>query len=209
MGQDAVSDPLDALLGEMRLAVAADPALAAFAGAALAGPLRRRALVPETLPAAAQIAGQAAHASEATAPLARAIAEAVPALVWRQSYTAEEVGAEFLAGYAWANLVSPEGPFLSDEIRLSIGTWAAGLAYPRHWHAPEEMYLVIAGRAVFERDGAADRAVGPGDTAYHAPNEPHAARMQPGPLLAMAIWKGPALTRSPDLDGADAARRRS
>lgn len=196
--------PLRALLAETRAAVAADPALAAFAGPLDWAELPFQAPAPRALPAMADLAAYPALASAATLPLCQAIRAAAPHLHWRQSYTERQVGAEFLAGYGWFNLVSPEGPFVAEGIRISFGTWRAGLHYPRHWHAPEEIYLVVAGAATFVTDGMADAVLGPGGTRRHPANVPHSARMDHGPLLAMAIWKGERLMQVSALAGENA-----
>ena len=196
--------PLRALLAETRAAVAADPALAGFTGPLDWEGLPFRAPEPRTLPAVADLAAYPACAGAGTLPLCRAILAAAPHLHWQQSYTERQVGAEFLAGYGWFNLVSPEGPFLTEGIRISFGTWRGGLTYPRHWHAPEEIYLVVAGAATFVTDGMADALLRAGGTRHHPSNIPHSARMDHGPLLAMAIWKGDRLLDISELAPEDA-----
>ena len=94
---------------------------------------------------------------------------------------------------------------MSAEIRVSVGTWARGLYYPRHAHEPAEVYCVIAGNALFLTDGQPDARLGPGETRTHPPHISHAARMDESPLLAMAIWRGAELTENPVLDPADLA----
>lgn len=203
-GAEPVLQALLALLAETQSAIAADPALAGFAGPLDWDRLPFRAPEPRSLPAIADLIDYPALAGPGTLALTQAILAAAPHLHWKQSYTEAQVGAEFLAGYGWFNLVSPEGPFVAEDIRISFGTWRAGLYYPRHWHVPEEIYLVVAGAATFVTDGMADALLGPGGTRRHPSNIPHSARMDHGPLLAMAIWKGDRLLEVSELAPEDA-----
>ncbi|MEM9761133.1 MAG: dimethylsulfonioproprionate lyase family protein [Pseudomonadota bacterium] len=193
---------LDRLLGEVRATVHSTPVLAAFANGALAGDLPYLPPIPHRFPAVAALDAHLDRCSDETWPLTEAILAAAPHLAWQQTYTAEEVGAGFLAAYAWFNLVSPEGPFEAPDIRLAIGTWGHGLHYPRHAHAPAEIYSVISGGAVFETDGQPDAWLGPGETRTHEPHVMHAARMSDGPLLALALWRGEALMARSRLEAA-------
>ena len=43
----------------------------------------------------------------------------------------------------------------------------AGLYYPWHQHPAEEMYLCLAGEAVFKKDGAPDQHMGEGGVTLH------------------------------------------
>ena len=49
-----------------------------------------------------------------------------------------------------------------------------------------------------------DALLEPGDTRFHPSNAAHAAQMCDGPLLAMAIWRGGALTETSTLARKDA-----
>jgi mannose-6-phosphate isomerase-like protein (cupin superfamily) len=195
-----MSAALHTLLAETRARVAATPALAAFVGDTLDGDLPFAPLPPVRLPAVAL-----AESMDPDDPLARAVIAAAPDLHWQQSYTAADgFDADYLARYGWFNLVSPDGAFLSDAIRVSVGYWGTGLHYTEHWHAPEEIYLVLAGGARFHSQGRAPVDARPGDMIHHAPNQKHAIDMVPGPLLAKAFWKGAALMAKSGLKGMDA-----
>ena len=178
-----------ALLSETRAAISRDPVLRAFVGTALPADLPQIDLPARRLPATALVA--AGHWS---GPLAKAVVAAAPDLYWQQSYTLEDgFDADYLARYGWFNLVSPDGPYLSETLRISVGFWDSGLFYKEHWHAPEEIYLVLAGHAVFNAEGRDPVRAGPGSLIHHLPNQKHSIQMTPGPLLAMAFWKGEAL----------------
>lgn len=138
--------------------------------------------------------------SEATAPAVTALASALPRLRWQQTYTeADGFTRDWLDNYGWVNLISPEGLYQSDEMRLSIGYWGTGQHYGEHSHAPEETYLILAGQARFDSEGRPARDAGPGDTIHHAPHQKHAIDMVPGPLLAAAFWRGDDLLKKSEL----------
>ncbi|UWQ27850.1 dimethylsulfonioproprionate lyase family protein [Leisingera sp. M523] len=145
-------------------------------------------------------AGRDPHDSACTLPVVQALVDALHALRWQQSYTkADGFSRDWLDNYGWVNLVSPEGLYQSDEMRLSIGYWGAGQHYDEHSHAPEETYLILAGQARFHSEGRAAQDAGPGDTIHHAPHQKHAIDMVPGPLLAAAFWRGEDLLKKSDL----------
>ena len=158
-------------------------------------PLPYAALKPRTLPVVALLADLAGKCSTDTASLTQAIIDGADDLHWQQSYSVDQVGDTYLEKYGWFNLISPGGPFVSSELRLSIGMWGQGLYYPEHWHEPEEKYCVLAGGAKFMAKGRPPRVVTSGGVVHHASNQPHAMDMQNTPLLALAIWRGGALTR--------------
>jgi dimethlysulfoniopropionate lyase len=146
---------------------------------------------PRSLPVCALLKDTTNLANTRTRPAVQAICDAAPDLCWQQSYTeADGFSAEYLNAYGWFNLISPEGVFRSDSIRVSVCYWGAGQHYLEHWHEPEEFYLVLAGSAKFHSAGSAPRRCNAGDVIHHASNQAHAIDITPGPLLAAAFWRG-------------------
>lgn len=186
------------IYSETRAIIAADETLSRFAGDLPSAP-DFADLPARPLPHVGKMAALASLASPQTQKLTDEIIRVAPDLHWQQSYTVEQVGNHYLENYGWFNLVSPQGPVRGD-IRLSFGFWSQDLFYPRHWHAPEELYFVIAGGAIFQADGDDDAELSAGMTRYPAPNQPHAMHMTNAPLLAFAIWRGDALSRNPDME---------
>ena len=164
--------------------------------------LPRQAAEPQDLPVCKLLPSALNQSSDQTRPAVAALIDAAPDLQWRQTYTqADGFSRDWLNNYGWINLVSPEGLFFSDEIRVSLGYWGAGQHYDEHSHAPEEIYLILAGGARFHAKGRAPIDAGPGDTIHHLPHQKHAIDMDPGPLLAAAFWRGENLLRKSDLGG--------
>ena len=178
------------------------PDIDAFCGSALRSDHRERHLDPNRLPLCENIGAMENMASPATQNLTSSVIAATPHLHWRQSYTLDDPGFDqhYLDNYGWFNLIAPSGPFVSDVLRLSVGFWGKGLHYPNHWHEPEEIYLTLAGSALYISDGRAPVEGGPGATICQFSNQPHSARFDKAPLLAAAFWRGDNLEAKSCLD---------
>ena len=119
--------------------------------------------LPQTLPAADRIADMAAATQPQTRALYDAVLAAVPMVRWRRSYDAADGFDEtFLERYGWFHLASPRGPFHVDGLRLDVGYFGAGLDYRPHWHAPDEIYVAVAGEAVVGVEGGGETTLGAG-----------------------------------------------
>lgn len=121
----------------------------------------------------------------------------VPYVEWRLTYTEEEVGTDFLQRYGWFELAGPDGHFLSQSVRMTVGYWGPNLDYGRHQHGPEELYTVVSGCADFIADGMPTLTLGPGDTRLHTSNQPHAMQTTDQPILAFVLWRGDGLNDTP------------
>ena len=200
--REAISPALATLLRQTADLLAATPVLAGFADGLTGLPLGPAR--PKPLPFLPLLADTPPLASKHTRPMVEAICAAAAHLEWRQSYAEAQVGADYLARYGWANIAAPDGSFAAQDMRLSVGYWGRGLHYLRHWHEPEETYLVLAGGAVFHTDGRAPVQAGPGTLIHHPSNLPHAMDMAEGPLLALAVWTGNALTKVSQIEATHA-----
>ena len=150
---------------------------------------------PNLHPVVPTIADRTPPGTALTQPVIDALLSCADALPWTQSCTTEDSGFDqhYLDNYAFLNLVSPIGLYVSDDIRVTLGFWGEGLACPTHAHAPEEWYVMLAGSCVLHSESRAPRPCGPGDVVHHAPWQKHRAEFTPGPLLAAAFWRGAGL----------------
>ncbi|MEO0621764.1 MAG: dimethylsulfonioproprionate lyase family protein [Pseudomonadota bacterium] len=192
------------LLVEVRALIASTPVLAEFAGDRLDGPLPLELPDPRDTDCLHLLGGFASQAGPETQALTDAVLSEAPHLHWRQTYGKDQVGADFLSRSGWFNLVSPDGPFVSPEMRISIGLWDQGFTYPWHWHVPSEIYVVLAGRAIFRTGGMEDADLGPGGLREHPSLVVHAAEMRDAPLFAHALWRGEGLNAPSTLCAAPA-----
>lgn len=138
----------------------------------------------------------------ASAPLVAALQDVARHLEWRHTYTAKEVGQNFLDNYGWFELAGPDGHFLTRKTRITVGYWGPGLDYPRHQHRAEELYTVLSGQAGFMADGTADATLLAGDTRYHGPDQPHAMVTTDSPILTLVFWRGEGLADAPAMSAA-------
>ena len=167
------------------------PVIDAFTGGVLETELSLKLPIAKRVSAVALLKSVPIRADDITQSVVKKIIAAKDVLEWQQSYTeADGFDADYLSRYGWFNLISPEGPYVCDSLRISVGYWGEGLYYTEHWHEPEEYYLVLAGEATFLSEGHPPNKCAPGDIIHHQSNQPHAIDMTPGPLLAMAIWRG-------------------
>ena len=149
---------------------------------------------PHALPVLASLPALRSLAADATRTLADAAIAAAPELCWRQTYDGRDVAPTFLDRYGWAELLGPYGLFASDRSRLGFLLLGPDTLYPPHAHAAEELYLVLAGTADWQKGDEPWRAVPPGGTIHHPTRLPHAMRTAGEPLLAMYLWWGDELT---------------
>lgn len=117
--------------------------------------------------------------------LADALAAIEPRLAWYRSASAREAGPDFLDGHANAVVLGDEGLEPAGAVAVGISLVAPGILYPRHRHAPEEVYVVLSEGSWMASDGPFRRR-GPGDLAHTPPGAWHAMRAGTVPLLA--IW---------------------
>ena len=142
------------------------------------------------LPVLANLPELAPLTSAATHNLAEAAIAVAPGLCWRQTYDGRNVAPTFLARYGWAELLGPYGIFASDSARLGFLLLGKDTLYPAHAHAAEELYLVLAGTADWQKGQEPWQPMPPGTAIHHTPHLPHAMRTSAEPMLAMYLWWG-------------------
>jgi hypothetical protein len=180
------------------------PALAPFL-AEWPGVPGRRAVVASALPVLRWLPDAAGEAPHFSAALAAALCRAAPSLAWCQTYTAKDLGADFLENYGWSELVGQRGPLMSERISCGFLLLGPTTLYPRHRHEAEEIYLPLAGTAAWQQGDRLWREQAPGTLIRHRSEEPHAMRTGAQPLLALYLWRGEDLSRKSRLDPPDRA----
>lgn len=183
---------LKALYGRERIAFPADaalydPLLAALEQPASQRPQRQEKPARALLPAAVAAAGQGPLAA-----LAQAFARLEPALAWTQNpnYSDARMGAGYMAGYAYADLVGPRGLIPSDSVAMGVLLLGPGRLYPDHNHPAAEIYHVLSGTADWSRDGGPFAPQPPGSRILHPPWMNHAMAVQRETLFAWYGWVG-------------------
>lgn len=190
-----MTDALDRLRDEAIALVQSTPELAAFAP--LPKTTRKVDLPPNRPASVDRLLANPGRSNKTTAAFTAAALEASALADWRQTYTEEQVGADFLARYGWMELWGPTGHFQCDDARAYVAFWGERLDYAWHWHEAEEIYFVAAGAALFKAENEPDAMLSVGQTRSHLSNQPHAMITGEDPILTLVLWRGPGLSGVP------------
>lgn len=117
--------------------------------------------------------------------LAKALLDLSPALVWAERAGASAAGEPFLSGHANTQIAGSGGLETRDDVIVGASLLAPNIDYPKHKHAPEEMYIVLSEGDWFNQEAQWYRP-GIGAVVYHRPWLSHAMRSVNAPLLA--VW---------------------
>ncbi|MEW9918296.1 dimethylsulfonioproprionate lyase family protein [Marimonas sp. MJW-29] len=177
----------DGLLTATREAYAASAALSAFSP--FAGDIRRQPVTPFHVAAAALFAAEAGLYTDSLAALRDAFRSCAPLAQWRETYKETDIGQDFMDRFGCYCLIGEGGAFASDTMAAWLVYMPPHLYYPWHQHPAEEMYLVVAGEALFLRHGEAPEVLRPGQTSAHASNQPHAMQTFDHPVMALVVWR--------------------
>ena len=183
MGQEAIYHNL---LSQARKVYNAHDALCTFASFPDDTPAK--AFEPEERPPCRLLQNERGLSSKHYADLQKAIIDAAPYMKWRQIYT-DASQHMFMDRLGCYSVIGGGAPFISDTIRLFVVYMPDGLYYPWHIHPAEEIYMVIAGKAIFRRAGHADEVLAEGQTMFHHTNQPHAIETQNTPMLSLVAWR--------------------
>ncbi|MFK7869531.1 MAG: dimethylsulfonioproprionate lyase family protein [Roseobacter sp.] len=109
-------------------------------------------------------------------------------LSWQYGY--EKVPRGLERTYAYAELVGPSGPVVTDQIILGLVLFAPGCTYPAHAHEGiTESYICLSG-AVSENDQG---VYAPGSLIFNPPEQLHRITVaDQNPSLLLYAWQGPA-----------------
>ncbi len=192
-----------ALVAEMKQflgQLAAEP-LAPFLGLWLEVEALDRQLVANGLPLLRWLPQVVAGADARTGRLVKRVVETAVSLHWGQTYTVDDIGADFLANYGWTELIGLRGPIASEHLACGFLLLGPGVEYPLHRHEAEEVYVPLTENGRWQR-GAEGWQIRPaGSIIYHAPRQPHAMQTGAEPLLALYLWRGGNLAQKSEITG--------
>ena len=140
------------------------------------------------------------QASPPAQPLIDALLNAAPHAQWRTTYTADQLGTDFINRYGYIELYGPEGHYNSQQSRAFIGYWGNHLNYPLHSHEAEEIYYIVAGEALFGVDDHALQLRQPQDTQTHSSWQSHRMITENSAVLCLVLWRGDRLAGSASLN---------
>ena len=177
----------DRLLHATRAAYTGHPRMMSFA--TLPDDIVRQPITPVHRPCGDVLRRETGLSSKTYPELTDAIIAAGPAAIWRETYKHTKIGAHFLDSFGCYCIAGDGGPFASRHVRLWIVYMPPGLYYPWHHHPAEEIYLVLAGNALFKRQGCPDETLHEGQTTFHQGNQPHAMETFDDPVLCLVAWR--------------------
>ena len=93
-----------------------------------------------------------------------------------------------------SEIIGPKGIIDNPSMRVGLLLQLDHVAYPKHWHSAEELYLVLLGEAHWSVDDGSPEVRFPETFVHHRSNQPHSMTTSDEPLLAMWGWTG-------DIDG--------
>ncbi|WP_120635701.1 dimethylsulfonioproprionate lyase family protein [Ruegeria sp. EL01] len=161
--------------------------------------LTRSGLLPTPIPALDLVKRFDEAGTDLTAPMVDAVRATAHLVNWQLAYSEEEVGADFLNRYGYFELFGPNGHFHSTQLRGYIAFWEAGLKYDWHSHQAEELYLNLAGNALFKVAGD-EAQIAPGQTRLHGSWQSHAMDTYDKSILTFVLWRGEGIEDFPQMD---------
>ena len=114
-------------------------------------------------------------------------------LTWREAGFGK-LPEEFSKRIFASEIIGPKGIIDNPSIRVGLLFQLDHVAYPKHWHSAEELYLVLLGEAHWSVDDGSSEVRSPENFVHHKSNQPHSMTTIDEPLLAMWGWTG-------DIDG--------
>ena len=114
-------------------------------------------------------------------------------LLWREAGFGK-LSEEFSKRIFACEIIGPKGIIDNASIRVGLLLQLDYVAYPKHWHSAEELYLVLLGEAQWSVDDGSPEVRFPETFVHHRSNQPHSMTTSDEPLLAMWGWTG-------DIDG--------
>ena len=160
---------------------------------------RREVPAPASLPVLGWLGQATATASAFCKELVTAVASAAPAMTWKQTYTAAQMGAAFLQNYGWCEIIGTSGAVPSERLACGFLLLGPHTFYPRHHHEAEEIYVPLVGTAVWEKGDEGWREQRPGTVIHHPSHVLHAKRTSDEALLALYLWRSDNLRQKAQL----------
>lgn len=180
-------DLFDTLLAATRNACESQGALRDFI--AFPKDLTAQPVAPLEAPASALLQQETGFGPSPYPELLEGIRKMAPIAHWRENYRDSDLGAEFHDRFGCICLVGEGGPFTSDRLRAWVVYMPPHLYYPWHEHKAEELYLILAGSAVFRKEGSPDVVMRAGESVFHAAHQPHATETSEDPVLCLVLWR--------------------
>jgi mannose-6-phosphate isomerase-like protein (cupin superfamily) len=131
--------------------------------------------------------------------LVTTLADAAPAMAWKQTYTAAQTGQAFLDNYGWCEIIGTTGEVPSERLACGFLLLGPNTFYPQHHHEAEEIYVPLVGTATWEKGHDSPQEQPPGTVIHHPRHMTHAMRTGDEALLALYLWRSDSLGQKAQL----------
>jgi len=125
-----------------------------------------------------------------TASIVQVIQDSYKNQQWRQPYQVDDFGSDFFNSTAWFPIADLEGPIVYSEGLMEIMLLGSKVTYPSHKHAPEELYVILAGQVWWQSENEEACWKYPGEVIHHPPNVIHSLKAGDDPVLILNLWRG-------------------
>ena len=151
-------------------------------------------ITPQLHPACAHFLNSDSTAPAPYQALVRAVREAAPHLIWPHIYRPHadqpnDIDFSFADRLATCEIIGYDAPFTSEEMHLYFVYLPPHTFYPWHKHPAEELYFVLSGGAIFQRENKPDQTLRAGEHIIHETQEAHAIQTGDAPLVSLAVWR--------------------
>ena len=136
------------------------------------------------------------NVSPQTRPAMQALHRVADHLRWNQTYTDNDVSADFLQNYAWGVVASPEGPVKIDAPQIALLVLGPHMVYPPHRHGPEEAYYVIGGGGEITIEDGNWEPLHPQSVVYNPPWQIHGIRTADDPIIMISLFQATMVPKS-------------
>jgi Dimethlysulfonioproprionate lyase len=130
-----------------------------------------------------------APSDDATDDFLAAVGGVAYHLPWRYSYAKRSDAPGLEDNMAFAEIIGPEAPYVSERVCLGLTLIGPNTFYPPHRHPAIELYYIVAGEATWTANGASRRNP-PGAFILHDSQVVHAMQTHQQSLLAVYTWSG-------------------
>jgi hypothetical protein len=154
------------------------------------GPLTPGTASPNPV-VAAHLAAALADMQDRHPTFASAIAAAAPHLAWITygGYDPAQIGADFLTGHAYVQLVGTPAPVPATQFDLGLFLIAPHVLYRDHRHKAPELYVPLTGPHGWRFRPDAPLVIWPADVpVWNEPDAPHLTKVGPVPFLCLYCW---------------------
>lgn len=129
-------------------------------------------------------------ANSSLASLFDAVGTIYDKLVWYAFYQRTTLTKSFIDEFAVADVMGPEGPIVHENAILFLFIVGPNVLYPFHWHAADELYLILSGNPSFRVGEMEWHQQQRGDIIHVPSLVPHSIRVGNEPMLAVQMWHG-------------------